>query len=235
MDINFGVKSMTPKLHEIEKLRERCLVFDDRFEAGEILGSMLQSGYADIEDGMVLAIPSGGVPVGLKVKERLGLPLDLMIVRKLQIPGNTEAGFGAMTLDGTVFFNETLLSRLRLSAEEVSSIKRRVASELEKRNTLFRGGRPLPDLTGKKVILVDDGLASGYTMLASVEMARKARAREIIVAIPTAPQRSIDLILSKADCVYCANIRTAPFFAVAESYRNWYDLDENEVMDLMNP
>jgi putative phosphoribosyl transferase len=226
---------MQTRLHEIENFRDQRLIFADRFEAGATLGSMLQSEYSNIEDGMILAIPSGGVPVGLRVKEKLGLPLELMIVRKLQIPGNTEAGFGAMTLDGTVFFNETLLAQLRLSPEKVESEKRRVVSELKKRNTLFRGGRSFPDLTGKTVVLVDDGLASGYTMLASVEMAKKVNARKIIVAIPTAPLRSIDLILSKADKVYCANIRSAPYFAVAEAYRNWYDLDENEVMGLMNP
>jgi putative phosphoribosyl transferase len=224
---------MQTRLNEIEKFRGQRLIFADRFEAGATLGSMLQSEYSNIEDGMILAIPSGGVPVGLSVKEKLGLPLELMIVRKLQIPGNTEAGFGAMTLDGTVFFNETLLAQLRLSPEKVEAEKRRVALELKRRNTLFRGGHPFPDLIGKAVILVDDGLASGYTMLASVAMAKKAKAREIIVAIPTAPQRSIGLILSKADKVYCANIRSAPYFAVAEAYRNWYDLDENEVMLLL--
>ena len=140
---------MKPEIFEIEELREQRQIFTDRFEAGETLGRMLQSRYAHREDGMILAIPSGGVPVGIKVRETLGLPLDLMIVRKLQIPGNTEAGFGAMTLNGTIFFNNSLLSQLGLSASQIEAEKRRVAVELEKRNRLFRQDRPFPDLAGK--------------------------------------------------------------------------------------
>ena len=225
---------MKPEIFEIEELREQRQIFTDRFEAGETLGRMLQSKYAHSEDGMILAIPSGGVPVGIKVRETLGLPLDLMIVRKLQIPGNTEAGFGAMTLDGTTFFNNGLLSQLGLSPSQIETEKRRVAMELERRNRLFRQDRPFPDLAGKSVILVDDGLASGFTMLASIHMVKIAGASETVVAVPTAPQRSIDAISSEADKIYCANIRTRPFFAVAEAYRHWYDLDEEEVLALLD-
>jgi putative phosphoribosyl transferase len=221
------------KIQELKELREQQLIFSDRFEAGETLGSMLQSEYAHIEEGIVLAIPSGGVPVGMKVRETLDLPFDLLIVRKLQIPGNPEAGFGAMTLDGTVFLNKTLLAQLRLSSAQIGEEKRRVGMALEKRNAIFRGGRSFPDLTGKRVILVDDGLASGFTMLASVDMVKKRNPLETVVAVPTAPQRSIDRILVEVDKVYCANIRTEHFFAVAEAYRNWYDLSEEEVLHLL--
>ena len=225
---------MNTKIYEMRELREQRQVFADRFEAGEMLARMLQSEYADIEDGLILAIPSGGVPVGIKVRETLGLPLDLMIVRKLQIPGNTEAGFGAMTLDGATFFNNDLLSQLGLSPSQIEAEKRRVAMELERRNRLFRQNRPFPDLAGKSVILVDDGLASGFTMLASIHMVKKAKAYETVVAVPTAPQRSIDAISREADKIYCANIRTRPFFAVAEAYRHWYDLNEEEVVELLD-
>ena len=224
---------MKKKIQEIEKFREKRQIFIDRFEAGEILGLMLQSEYDHIEDGMILAIPSGGVPVGIKVSEILGLPLDLQIVRKMQIPGNPEAGFGAVTLDGTMFFNEDLLTELRLSPAQIESEKKRVAIELEKRNAMFRESLPFPDLSGKRVILVDDGLASGFTMLASVYMTKKAKASETVVAVPTAPQRSIDRILPEVDEIYCANIRTSPYFAVAEAYRHWSDLSEREVLDLL--
>jgi predicted phosphoribosyltransferase len=221
------------KIHEMEEFREQRYMFTDRFEAGEVLGLMLQSEYGHMEEGMVLAIPSGGVPVAMKVREILDSPLDLLIVRKLQVPGNPEAGFGAMTLGGAAFFNKTLLAELRLSAAQIEAEKRRVGMELENRNAMFRGGRPFPDLRGKKVILVDDGLASGFTMLASVDMVKNAKARETVVAVPTAPQSSIDRILPEVDKVYCANIRTTPFFAVAEAYRNWYDLSEREVLHLL--
>jgi predicted phosphoribosyltransferase len=224
---------MQSKIFEIRKFRDEQHVFRDRLEAGQTLGWMLQSEYQRIEDGMILAIPSGGVPVGIKVRETLALPFDLLIVRKLQIPGNTEAGFGAMTLDGTVFFNEALMAQLRLSSTDIETEKERVGLELEKRNALFRRGRSFPHLAGKRVILVDDGLASGFTMLASIHTAKKAKAREIVVAVPTAPERSIDRILSGVDRIYCANIRTGPFFAVAEAYRNWYDLSEKETLELL--
>ena len=167
------------------------------------------------------------------MREILGLPFDLLIVRKLQIPGNTEAGFGAMTLDGTVFLNNSLLARLHLSAAQIEAEKRRVAKALDRRNAMFRGGRPFPDLTGKRVVLVDDGLASGFTMLASLDMVSKAQPRETVVAVPTAPQSAIDRISPAVDRIYCANIRTGPYFAVAEAYRNWYDLDEKEVVALL--
>ncbi|MFP3871037.1 MAG: phosphoribosyltransferase [Syntrophobacteria bacterium] len=224
---------MNTKIHEIEEFRGKRHIFIDRFEAGETLGLMLQSQYDHMEDGMILAIPSGGVPVGIKVRETLDLPFDLVIVRKMQIPGNPEAGFGAMTLDGTAFFNEALLAELHLSPAQIEAEKRRVGTELEKRNAVFRQGRPFPDLAGKRVILVDDGLASGFTMMASVDMAKKAKARETVVAVPTAPQRTIDRMVSEVDKIYCANIRTGPVFAVADAYRNWYDLSEKEVVDLL--
>jgi putative phosphoribosyl transferase len=224
---------MTAKIYEIEKLHDQRLIFRDRFEAGETLGSMLQPEYAHIDDGIVLAIPSGGVPIGIKLRDTLGLPFDLLIARKLQIPGNPEAGFGAMTLNGTVFLNKSLLATLRLTSTQIEDEKKRVGLELERRNVVFRGARPMPDLTGIRVILVDDGLASGFTMLASVDMAKKANARETIVAVPTAPQSAIDRLASEADAIYCADIRTGRFFAVAEAFRNWYDLSEKEVLELL--
>jgi len=225
---------MNEKIHEIEDFKNRNYVLTNRFEAGKILGLMLKPKYDHIEDGIILAIPSGGVPVGIKVKEILGLPLDLMIVRKLQIPGNREAGFGAMTLDGMVFYNKILLAELQLSQAQIDAEKKRVSEELEKRNLLFRGGRPLPDLTGKKVILVDDGLASGFTMLASIAMVKKVKASEIIMAVPTAPQGTIRRVLPEVDEVYIPNIRNTRFFAVAEAYQNWYDLSKEEVLEILN-
>jgi predicted phosphoribosyltransferase len=139
-----------------------------------------------------------------------------------------------MALDGTTFLNQTLVAELRLTPTRIEAEKRRVAMELERRNAMFRGGRPFPDLTGKRVVLVDDGLASGFTMLASLDTAKKAQARETVVAVPTAPQSAIDRILPEVDKIFCANIRTAPYFAVAEAYQYWYDLDEKEVIDLLS-
>lgn len=227
---------MKAKIHELAKFRDQRHLFADRDDAGETVGLMLQAEYGHIEDGMVLAIPSGGVPVGLKVSEILNLPFDLLIARKLQIPGNPEAGFGAMTLAGTAFINQDLLAQLRLNPAQIEAEKKRVGMELEKRNEMFRAERPFPDLGGKMIILVDDGLASGFTMLAAIDRVKKAKARETVVAIPTAPRTSISRIISEVSAIFCPNIRTAAYFAVADAYRNWYDLSEKEVIDLMpNP
>jgi predicted phosphoribosyltransferase len=224
---------MTAEIHDLPGLREQRDVFEDRFDAGDTLASMLKTEYAHIRDALIMAIPAGGVPVGVKLKAALGLPFDLLIVRKLQIPGNPEAGFGAMTLAGTVLLNESLLTGLRLSPEQVETEKQRVGEELERRNALFRKGRPLPTLEHMRVILVDDGLASGFTMLAAIDTVKDAGARETVVAVPTAPRRTIERISSVVDRIYCANIRTATIFAVAEAYRNWYDLSAHEVLDLL--
>jgi putative phosphoribosyl transferase len=224
---------MTATVHEIKTLRNRYHVFRDRLHAGEVLGRMLASEYESGQGVIVLAIPSGGVPVGLKVRETLGCPMGLMIVRKLQIPGNTEAGFGAMTLDGSLFLNEGLLADLNLTPSQIEEESQRVRSELGERNLLLREGKAPQDVTGKTVILVDDGLASGYTMMASIFEAKKKRARHTVVAIPTAPLETIHKLESGVDAVYCPNIREGPQFSVAGAYKNWYDLSHQEVMDLL--
>jgi putative phosphoribosyl transferase len=224
---------MKVSIYELKKFRDKRYVFADRWDAGLTLASMIRSTYGQIKDGIVLAIPSGGVPVGMKVSETLDLSFDLAIVRKLQIPGNPEAGFGAITLDGSVFINEPLLVELNLSQDQIEEEKKRVQDELTVRNNLFREGRPFPSLKGKSVIIVDDGIASGYTMLASVYMAKEQTTLKTIVAVPTAPMRSIEKVASKVDAVFCPNVRTAPYFAVAEAYRQWHDLSREEVIELL--
>jgi len=149
------------KVTEKEELRDRAKVFRDRWEAGEVLGGMLKEEYGGRDDLHVLAIPAGGVPVGLKVREILEAPFDLVIACKLKIPGNPEAGFGAMAYGGGKFLNEPLVAELRLDESDIEIETGAVDLELEKRNRLFRKGRPFPNLAGKTVILVDDGLASG--------------------------------------------------------------------------
>jgi putative phosphoribosyl transferase len=224
---------MTATVHEIKALRNRYHVFLDRFQAGEVLGQMLASDYKGVEGLIVLVIPSGGVPVGLKVCERLGCPMDLAIVRKLQIPGNTEAGFGAMTLDGSLFLNERLLSDLRLTPSQIEEETQRVKSQLAERNALFRKGKPPQDVTGKTVIIVDDGLATGYTMKASIYATETRRAKHTVVAVPTAPMTSIHDLETGVDAIYCPNIREGKQFSVAGAYENWHDLSPQDVLDLL--
>jgi predicted phosphoribosyltransferase len=226
------------EISQREDLRNQSRVFRDREHAGQVLAQMLTPalGNAEPSELQILTIPMGGVPVALPIRQRLGCALDLVIVRKLQIPGNPEAGFGAMTAQGDVFYNEPLLERLRLSRAQIEQTQRKVRRELAVRNERLRGNRAFPELQGKTVILVDDGLASGFTMRASLHQARQRGAARTVVAVPTAPQRSIDALAASAsppDAVYCANIRDAPSFAVAEAYQRWYDLTEPEVLEAL--
>jgi len=227
-----GCEEMKARLYEMKEFRNRRYVFKDRSHAGKVLALMLEPVYGEEENGMVLAIPSGGLPVACEVRDGLHWPMDLVIVRKLQIPGNPEAGFGAMTRDGTVFLNESLLAGLKLSAAEIEEQKQRVRDELERRNDLFRQGRAFPELEGRTVILIDDGLASGYTMMASIHEVKSRKAAKTIVAVPTAPLSSIGRIETMVDEIYCSNVREGISFSVASAYEDWYDLDQQEVMRL---
>ncbi|WP_028322339.1 phosphoribosyltransferase [Desulfatiglans anilini] len=225
---------MSARVHEMASFRNRHHVFEDRFEAGKVLARMLLTEFKDREDAIVLAIPSGGVPVGLTISRELQLPFDLMLVRKLQIPGNTEAGFGALTLDGSLFLNQELLAYIRLSEHDIEQERRTVEAELQKRNQRFRGGAPPPVLENKTVLLADDGLASGFTMMASIHSAKRRKAKSVVVAVPTAPLRTIGRIQELTDAVYCPNIREEHSFAVAAAYKFWYDLSHEDVLELLD-
>jgi putative phosphoribosyl transferase len=221
------------RIYENKELRNVYHAFQDRFEAGRMLAQMLESEQRDAQDMIAFAIPAGGVPVGLEISRTLKIPFDLIIVRKIPIPDNPEAGFGAIALEGRVLLNQELLSQLRLNPAQIEGQIARVRKELEKRNILLREGRPFPDLSGKTLILVDDGLASGYTMMASVHTAKNKGARKIVVAIPTAPLQSVEEIAPIVEELYCPNIRETSYFAVADAYKNWYDLSLDDVLELM--
>jgi predicted phosphoribosyltransferase len=223
---------MAATVVEDSSLRNRSGVFEDREDAGAHLADALKMFRG--RDAIVLAIPSGGVPVGLEVAQGLDLPFDLLIVRKVNIPGNTEAGFGAVSIEGDVVLNEPLVKMLRLGKDEIEELAADVRKELSVRNQAFRQSRPLPDLKGKIVILVDDGLASGHTMIAAVRMVRRHSPARIVVAVPTASMDTISRLSEEVDEVVCPNIRTGPYFAVAEAYRNWYDLSRDEVVERLN-
>ena len=218
-------------LVEDRSLRNQLYVFKDREDAGKLLARRLAPAVPP--GAWVLAIPAGGVPVGLQIATVLHLPFDLMIVRKIQIPGNTEAGFGAIGPDGEVIFNEKLLRQLRLSDQEIGEQIEATRRVMVEREHLFRRGRPFPVIKDKPIILVDDGLASGFSMMQALRFAKKRDPKRIIVAVPTAPEQSINRILPFAEEVYCLNIRTHLSFAVAEAYENWYDLTDPEVISLL--
>jgi predicted phosphoribosyltransferase len=219
------------KVIEAPHLRNREFVFSDREDAGRRLARLVQDEAE--ADGMLLAIPSGGVPVAVAMQPALAWPVELLLVRKVQIPHNTEAGFGAVNLDGKRFFNEKLLQALHLSWEVIENQVRNALQTIRKRNTLFRCDKPFPDIEGKKVVIVDDGLASGYTMMAAIDFVRSRDPASLTVAVPTGMSETVARIARLVDRVYCLNIRESYPFAVANAYMNWYDLSDKEVLHLL--
>ena len=222
---------MVQSLIEDLYLRDKLYVFRDRKEAGTILARKLLK-YKGT-DGLVLGIPSGGVPVAAELAKALSLPVELVILRKIQIPHNTEAGFGAVAPDYKVLINEDLLSMLNLSQKYVEHQIKLTIDTIKKRDDLFRKGLPFPSVKNKIVIIVDDGLASGYTMLSAVEFLRRHEPKKIVVAVPTGSKRTVDFILPNVDELICLNIRSGFTFAVADAYENWYDLTDNDVISIL--
>jgi predicted phosphoribosyltransferase len=218
-------------LVEDRSLRNQRYVFKDRAEAGRELAQKLS--HLIPPDAMVFAIPAGGVPVAYEIAKDLKLSMDLMIVRKVQIPGDPEAGFGAIGPDGKAIFNEKLFRQLGLREKEIKQQVEEAREVVVARNQLFRRGRPFPQVKDRLVILVDDGLASGFTMTEAVRFMKKSEAKKIIVAVPTAPAESVNRLLPSVDMLYCLNIRTFSPFAVAEAYENWYDLTDQEVISML--
>jgi len=219
-------------LIENGELHNRNRVFADRTAAGLQLAAMLRKTVEP--DGLVLAIPSGGVPVGIAIAQELSLDFDLVLVRKVQIPWNTEAGFGAVNMDSDLFLNEHLVSQLHLSAEQIERQARNTMATIEQRNKKFRQNRPFPDIAGRHVILVDDGLASGFTMRAAIGYLRKRKPGTIILAVPTGSADTVRMLLKEVDAMYCLNIRESYPYAVASAYRNWYDLEDRDVLELIS-
>jgi putative phosphoribosyl transferase len=212
------------------QLREKRFVFHDRHDAGQQLGAFVRT-LPDIVDPVVLVIPAGGVPVGVMLARALAAPLGLAIVRKIRIPGSTEAGFGAVTWDGNVLINERLRAGLGLSQDQVDYAVAATRKNVRERVQKFFRLKPMPDPAGKTVIVTDDGLASGFTMLAAVRSIRAKKPHRIIIAVPTGSSSSVELVRREADQLVCLNIRSSRSFAVADAYEQWYDLDDGEVMD----
>ena len=219
------------KILDDPALRNRPYVFANRIAAGKRLAEMLRD-YRD-QPLRLFAIPAGGVPVAAEIARSLGVPLDLVIVRKIQLPWTTEAGFGALDPEGTPLFNEALLSRLPLTHRQIADQVGKTLANLKEREERLRGGRPYPDLAGAITMIVDDGLASGYTMRAALGFLKRKGAGALIVAVPTALDRTAQALLPLVDLLVCPNLRGGLSFAVAEAYENWYDVDETEVLELL--
>ncbi len=220
------------RLFEDRKLRDGIHVFKDREHAGRRLAEML-SGYKG-SNAMIMAIPAGGVVMGAIVAKRLGLDMELVVVRKIQLPYNTEAGFGAIDPDSEVVFNRELVKQAGLTSQDIEDQIKKAENLLKKRDRLFRSNKPFPDISQKTVIITDDGLASGYTMFSAIKFLRRRKPSMLIAAVPTGSSSSIELVLNEVDELYCLNVRSSLYFAVAEAYEHWYDLTDDDVIMIMD-
>lgn len=222
---------LLPNIYDLPELRDRTHVFYDRNHAGQILASLLEPHRK--ADSIILAIPAGGVPVGAAVATRLKLGFDVAVVSKITLPWNTEAGYGAVAFDGTQQLNEDMLPHLGLTESQIQSDIQKTRVKVSRRTSSLRGPKPFPELSQKKVIVVDDGLASGFTMLVAVAALGKAGAQDITVAVPTGHRATVEKIAKIVEALYCPNIRGGRRFAVADAYEKWSDVKDEEVSAIM--
>lgn len=205
------------------------MLFCDREHAGRVLAGLL--GDLEGRGCVVLAIPNGGVPVGIKLADELRADLGVVIVRKLQVPGNTEAGFGAVTSRGDTILNQQLVGNYGLDGETIKRIADRTLEEVRRRHKQF--GVADINIRGQSVILVDDGLATGFTMIAAIRSVKGRGPKQVIVAVPTSSARAVRLVASEADRFVCPDVREGLSFAVAEAYEDWYDLTIREASAML--
>jgi predicted phosphoribosyltransferase len=207
-------------------------LFGDRTEAGRMLAARLEK-YAGKPDVIVLALPRGGVPVAYEVARALHAPLDVFVVRKLGIPAHEELAMGAVATGGVRVLNDQVIRGLSIPDYVVDAVATWELRELERRERLYRGDRPPPDVRGKTVILVDDGLATGSTMLAAVRALRLQGPARIVVAVPVAAPDTCELLKAYVDEVVCA-ATPEPFYAVGLWYRDFSQTTDEEVRELLS-
>jgi putative phosphoribosyl transferase len=206
-------------------------LFHDRADAGRELAESLAS-YAGDSNTIVLALPRGGVPVGYEIAKRLRIPLDVYVVRKLGVPGHEELAMGAVASDGSCVVDEALIESLGVDEMTLADVVQRELDEVRRREAAYRDGRREPDIAGKDVIVVDDGLATGATMrAASIALRRRAPA-SIVVAVPVAAARTCAGLRSVADRVVCPHT-PEPFRAVGLYYENFEQTSDEEVLRLL--
>src|SRR5438067_1713978 len=215
-----------PQVHTaIQSYRGIDMIFRDRRAGGDALAGLLQK-YAGRHDAIVLALPRGGVPVGDEVASRLGLPLDVFIVRKLGAPEQPELAIGAIASGGVRVLDNDIVRALEISPATIEAVAKRELQELTRREHLYRGERPAPKVAGKTIILVDDGLATGSSMRSAVSALRQQQPARIVVAVPIAARQTCEALQPVADEVVCA-VTPAPFYAVGQ----WYDVFDQTTDD----
>jgi predicted phosphoribosyltransferase len=205
--------------------------FRDREEAGRRLAELL-SAYANRDDVVVLALPRGGVPVAAQVAKALHAPLDVFIVRKVGVPGQEELAMGAIASGGVLVLDEGIVNRLGIDREQLERVIAKELREIERREAAYRGDLAPPDLEGKTVILVDDGLATGSTMRAAALAVRRFNPARIVVAVPVAAAETCDEFRDVVDEVVC-DITPRPFHAVGLWYDDFSQTSDDEVRELL--
>jgi len=212
----------------------RCPIrFFDRRQAGQELAEALDFLKAR-DDVIVLGIPRGGVVVAYEVAKALGAPLDIFITRKIGAPDNPEFALGAVASDGTVVLDRLIVDQLDIPADYVLDEIKRQREEIERRMQMFRGERPPPEFKGKVVVLVDDGVATGATVLASLRALRQREPAELILAIPVGPPETVARLAEEADRVIALET-PEPFWAVGRFYIRFDQTTDEEVIELLNP
>jgi predicted phosphoribosyltransferase len=205
--------------------------FRNRSEAGRQLAAKLAA-YAKRPEVIVLALPRGGVPVAYEVAQALEAPLDVFLVRKLGVPGHEELAMGAIASGGVRVINQDVVRALGIPQAVIDAVAAREQQELERRERLYRGDRPAPDVRGRTVILVDDGLATGATMSAAVQALKQQGAGRVVVAVPIAPPDTCDRLREDVDDIVCA-VTPEPFHAVGLWYEDFSQTTDEEVRDLL--
>lgn len=206
-------------------------MFRDRKDAGERLAAKL-AGYRGQAATLLLALPRGGVPVAATMACSLALPMDVLTVRKIGAPSEPELAVGAVAGDGLVVLDEETIAAMYISRAALEAVITEQRQELLRREHLYRGDRAPPRVEGQTCILVDDGLATGYTMLAAVRAVRKLNPAKIVVAVPVAPQETLDRLATEADEVVCALVPSR-LAAVGQFYQDFRQISDAEVRDLM--
>lgn len=218
-------------MHDPMAAAERVRRFQDRYEAGRRLARELGD-YAGRDDVLVIALPRGGVPVGYEVARALRAPLDVMQVRKLGVPGHEELAMGAIASGGVRIVSENVVEALGIPERVIATVAAAEAQELERRERIYREGRLFPEVRGRTVILVDDGLATGSTMRAAAAALRSLGAARLVAAVPVAPRESCDAMWEVVDDVVCARIPER-FLAVGEWYDDFSQTSDEEVSELL--
>jgi putative phosphoribosyl transferase len=205
--------------------------FRDRTQAGQLLAAELKK-YADLQDVMVLALPRGGVPVAFEIARELRAPMDVFVVRKLGVPGQEELALGAIASGGARVLNQDVVESLNISDRIIDAITAREQHTLDERERVYRDGRPPYPVRDHTVILVDDGLATGATMLAAIRAVRKQKPKAVIVAVPVAAPRVYESFMPEVDDIICL-ATPQPFLGVGQWYEDFSQISDQQVRNLL--